>query len=263
MNARSALFDLYGDHLSGRGGAAPVSALVRLLAPLGIAAPAVRTSISRMVRQGWLVATRLPGGPGYAMTPRAARRLEEAAARIYRTREAEWDGRWRLLVTARVGDRGARERLRAGLAYLGYAQLDDSTWIAPRESDELDALLEAERIRSERFTADHDGDAVGLVRRAWDLDLLGRSYVRWLADAEDIAAAAGTDPSDEEAFAVRSRLVHEWRKFLFTDPGLPRVLLPEGWPGSKAAEFFDAESSRLLPAAARFVDECLSVKGER
>ena len=123
--------------------------------------------------------------------------------------------------------------------------------------------MEAERIRSERFTADHDGDAVGLVRRAWDLDLLGRSYVRWLADAEDIVAVAGTDPSDEEAFAVRSRLVHEWRKFLFTDPGLPRVLLPEGWPGVKAAEFFDAESNRLLPAAGRFVDECLSAKGER
>ncbi len=63
--------------------------------------------------------------------------------------------------------------------------------------------------------------------------------------------------SDEQAFAVRSRLVHEWRKFLFTDPGLPRELLPEDWPGAKAARFFDAESTRLLPAAARFVDSCL------
>jgi phenylacetic acid degradation operon negative regulatory protein len=263
VNARSALFNLYGDHLSARGGAAPVSALVRLLSPLGIAGPAVRTAVSRMVRQGWLTATRLPAGPGYAMTPRAARRLDEASARIYRTHEAEWDGRWQLLVTAHIADRGVRERLRAGLGYLGYAQLDDSTWIAPRHSDELDLLLETERVRSERFTALHDGDALGLVARAWDLDLLSRSYVRWLADAEDLVAVAGTDPSDEEAFAVRSRLVHEWRKFLFTDPGLPRVLLPAGWPGTKAAEFFDAESRRLLPAASRFVDDCLAAKSER
>ncbi|MBQ1068474.1 PaaX family transcriptional regulator, partial [Micromonospora sp. D75] len=33
MQARSALFDLYGDHLRARGGRAPVAALVKLLAP--------------------------------------------------------------------------------------------------------------------------------------------------------------------------------------------------------------------------------------
>jgi phenylacetic acid degradation operon negative regulatory protein len=51
--------------------------------------------------------------------------------------------------------------------------------------------------------------------------------------------------------------VHEWRKFLFLDPGLPRELLPGDWPGDKAAEFFDAESERLGPGAARFVDQNL------
>jgi hypothetical protein len=34
VHARSALFDLYGDHLLGRGGSAPVAALIRLLEPL-------------------------------------------------------------------------------------------------------------------------------------------------------------------------------------------------------------------------------------
>ena len=64
MQARSALFDLYGDYLRSRGGRAPVAALVRLLAPLEIAAPAVRTAVSRMVRQGWLVPVRLAGRAG-------------------------------------------------------------------------------------------------------------------------------------------------------------------------------------------------------
>ena len=45
MNARSALFDVYGDHLRSRGGAAPVASLVAMLAPLGISAPAVRTAL--------------------------------------------------------------------------------------------------------------------------------------------------------------------------------------------------------------------------
>jgi phenylacetic acid degradation operon negative regulatory protein len=52
--------------------------------------------------------------------------------------------------------------------------------------------------------------------------------------------------------------LHEWRKFLFRDPGLPRILLPSDWPGDKAAAFFDSESRRLLPGAVTFVDSCLA-----
>lgn len=258
VNARSALFDLYGDHLRSRGGRAPVASLVRLLAPLGIAAPAVRTAVSRMVRQGWLEPVRLAEGPGYALTPRAVRRLDDAAARIYRTRAQRWDGTWRLVVVTPSAERSRRDRLRAGLGFLGYAQLDDTTWIGPRVSEEVDALLEAEAVRAERFTARHDGDTLGLVRRAWDLEGLARSYSRWLDDAQTIAAEASDDAGDEQAFAARSHLVHEWRKFLFQDPGLPRELLPADWPGEKAADFFDSESRRLLPAASRFVDHCLT-----
>ena len=258
MNARSALFDLYGDHLRARGGRAPVAGLVRLLAPLGIAAPAVRTAVSRMVRQGWLQPVRLDAGPGYALTTRAVRRLDDAAARIYRTAAAGWDGSWHLAVTSRLTERSRRDRLRAGLTFLGFAQLDDATWIGPRWSDEVDALLESEGVRAERFVARHDGDSLGLVRRAWDVEGLGRAYARWLDDAARLVSDAGSDPDDEQAFATRSHLVHEWRKFLFLDPGLPRELLPEDWPGAKAAEFFDAESERLRPGADRFVGSCLA-----
>src|SRR5215207_4996799 len=110
MHARSALFDLYGDHLRPRGGRAPVAALVRLLAPLGIAAPAVRTAISRMVRQGWLVPVRMRG-PGYQLTVRAVHRLDEAAGRIYRTHRPPWDGHFDLIVLTPPDRRPERARL--------------------------------------------------------------------------------------------------------------------------------------------------------
>ncbi|HEU5158074.1 MAG TPA: PaaX family transcriptional regulator C-terminal domain-containing protein [Streptosporangiaceae bacterium] len=256
MNARSALFDLYGDHLRDRDGSAPIAAVVKLLAAVGIAAPAVRTAVSRMVRQGWLDPVRLPAGPGYALTPKAARRLDEAARRIYRDVPQPWDGAWHLLVVQRLKDRARRTRLRAGLAYLGYAPLDESVWISPRVAPELDALLDAERVSAERFHSRFDGDQCALVARAWDLATLGDAYERWLVWARD--TVRGSDGlSDEQAFALRSTLVHEWRKFLFLDPGLPAAVLPAGWPGTVAAAFFDAEAARLLPAAARFVDRCL------
>jgi phenylacetic acid degradation operon negative regulatory protein len=260
VNARSALFDIYGDHLLSRGEQAPVAALVRLVAPLRISAPAVRTAVSRMAGQGWLEPVKLPGGAGYRLTPRAVARLKEAADRIYRRDAPPWDGRWHIVVLERVTERAARDRLRSALGYLGYASLGGTTWISPRPSAELDALLAAERLGGDFFHAGYDGDPRVLAARAWDIDGLAAGYVRWLARAHQIVAAP-PGASDEAVFAMRSELVHEWRKFLFVDPGLPAELLPAGWPGREAAELFHAEADRLLPAAARFVDCCLAATG--
>ncbi len=264
VHARSALFDLYGDHLRSRGDHATVAALVRLLASLDIAAPAVRTAISRMVRQGWLLPERLPAGRGYALTERARHRLDDAAARIYRTRRSSWEGSWDLIVLDPVGHRSARERIRTGLSFLGYAPLSDSTWISPVASPEVGTLLAAEETGCERLRAldDHPVERAG---RAWDLQTLAAEYVAWrdfaqrlLADPDSAIAAIAGAGEDERAFAVRSVLVHEWRKFLFTDPGLPADLLPRDWVGHEAARFFAQEVGRLMPAASRFVDSCLT-----
>jgi phenylacetic acid degradation operon negative regulatory protein len=217
-----------------------------------------------MVRQGWLEPVSLPSGPGYRLTGRGTVRLQEAGARVYRVGPPQWDGRWHLLVLERVPSRASRERLRAGLAFLGYGPLAEATWLAPRQSGEVTALLAAEGIAADSFSAtwvSTDGaDAARLVRRAWDLAALGPAYASWLDTARAIVGTprgADDEPDGRTAFAVRSELVHQWRKFLFTDPGLPRVLLPQSWPGDRAAEFFTSHAERLRPAADRFVDACL------
>jgi phenylacetic acid degradation operon negative regulatory protein len=260
MQARSALFDLYGDYLRPRGGRAPVAALVRLLSPLGIAPPAVRTAVSRMVRQGWLHPLRLSAGPGYLITPKAARRLDEAAARIYRTGKAGWDGRFDLLVVEPPPGRRERQRLGANLAYLGYGMFDERTWLATRPGEHVDGLLAEWGVSYERFTASHaagTAGAVALVRRAWDLADIGAAYEEFVASQRPVLAQVTARSDDEQAYAARFRLVHAWRTFLFRDPQLPPALLPDHWPGTSAAAFFDRHAARLRPAADRYVDRCL------
>jgi phenylacetic acid degradation operon negative regulatory protein len=263
VNARSALFDLYGDHLVSRGGQAPVAALVRCLGALSIAAPAVRTAVSRMVRQGWLAAVRTGLGPGYAMTPRAEHRLTEAATRIYRSIDAAWDGSWHLVTLPRIAERSRRDRVRQGLRYLGYGPIDDTTWVAARPSSELDGLLATEGVHAERFAARHEGDSQALVRQVWDLDSLADEYRLWMVGARELIEPIRSSASDEEAFTARSNLVHEWRKFLFIDPQLPDELLPANWIGRRAAQYFDDRAARLLPATDRFIDRCLADNGRR
>ncbi|MGH1334046.1 MAG: PaaX family transcriptional regulator C-terminal domain-containing protein, partial [Exiguobacterium indicum] len=49
-------------------------------------------------------------------------------------------------------------------------------------------------------------------------------------------------------------LVHEYRKFLFTDPGLPQELLPDAWSGHHAALLFEQYYRLLAQPASRFFE---------
>lgn len=258
MQARSALFDVYGDHLRARGSEAPVAAVVRMLEPVGIAAPAVRTAISRMVTQGWLEPVQLDGGRGYRTTERANRRLDETGDRVYRRHLPDWDGRWHLAFVSPPAGRAARTRLRADLTFVGYAELVDDVWVSPFPRGELSSILEragatARTARADRFDPEPTG--------AWDLTGLRRAYAGWPDTAERLVGShlGVHDDEDEAAFAARFHLVHEWRKFLFADPGLPDQLLPDDWPGRDAAELFATEATRLKPGTDRFVARCLGV----
>jgi phenylacetic acid degradation operon negative regulatory protein len=257
MQARPALFDLYGDHLRPRGGRAPVAALVRLLAPVGIAAPAVRTAVSRMVREGWLRPVRLSSGPGYQLTPKAARRLDETAARLHRTGRVPWDGRFDLVLLRRP----AAPRVARRLAELGYGRLGEHSWVAARPSDEVDGLLTGAPADYDRFSAAHAAGSPGVtavVRRAWDLPRIGRGYEQFVATHRPVVSAVTGRSTDEEAYAARFALVHSWRAFVAGDPQLPAALLPSPWPGAGAAHFFERHAARLRPAADRFVERCLA-----
>jgi phenylacetic acid degradation operon negative regulatory protein len=208
-----------------------------------------------MAAQGWLEPTRVDDAPGYRATERAIERLSDAAARIYRSAPEPWDGRWRLVFLEAPRHRGDRERLRQELTYLGYAEHAPGVWLCPYDRPEVDEVV------TRAGGACRHGLAVDLrpdPLAAWDLQHLAASYAAWPGVARRLLEDEPPHADeDEKAFAARFRLVHEWRKFLFEDPGLPAELLPPDWPGVPAARLFTAEAARLKPAADRFVGRCL------
>lgn len=260
MHARSALFDLYGDHLRARGDQAPVATLVRVLAAVGIAGPAVRTAVSRMTVQGWLTPVDLDAGRGYRLTERTTARLDDAYRRVYGEGPPPWDGTWHVVLLPPIDMRSQRQRVRSGLSWAGYGELRDGVWVSPWPRTELGALLRAERIRATTARAsDFQPEA---PTSAWDLDALGKEYAAWLSEAGLLVERARDmhDDPDEGAFAGRFEMVHEYRKFLFRDPGLPDELLPKDWVGREAHRWFTEQATRLYPAADRFVARCLTSK---
>jgi phenylacetic acid degradation operon negative regulatory protein len=262
VHARSALFDLYGDHLTSGGNWAPIAGIVRLLGPVNVAPAAVRTAVSRMVREGWLEPSGRQGQRGYAASARACARLDEARARIYRTRENHWDGQWHVVVVQHPTDRAARGRVSAALGYLGYARMAPDTWVAPRISADLADTLAAEKLGSKQFFSRYAASAEALAAELWDLQELDAAYRHFIGTTHQLLVQLSPDLTPERGFAVRTAFVHEWRKFLFLDPDLPPEVLPPDWPGREAAELFGTTAASLLPLARDFVDSCLRADGK-
>ncbi len=101
------------------------------------------------------------------------------------------------------------------------------------------------------------GQDRALVRRCWDLDAVAARYRAFTAAARRRAVMLRLrirrrTISDAACFAEKIRLVHEYRKFLFVDPGLPDALLPEEWPGREASRVFREFYGVLQRPAAQF-----------
>lgn len=260
MRARSVLVDLYGDHLRTHGWWAPVSGLVALTQASGVQPAATRTAVSRLVREGWLEPAARDGRRGYAATPLAQERLEGTYARVYAPGPRSWDGTWHVVVVDRGGQRRSREQVAASLGFLGYGRLAPATWVSPWASPELGATLAGHQVGWHALTGSlHAGDAgeaqdpVAVAAKVWDLSALASDYRAFL---EELPSPTGEELSrldPPRAYPVRAALVHRWRKFLFTDPGLPAELLPPDWEGHRARSRFLQIADALRPAADDFV----------
>ncbi len=255
MHARSAVVDLYGDHLPEHSWWAPVSGVVTLAATCQVQPAATRTAVSRLVREGWLLAQPRDGVRGYAATPLARERLAGAHRRIYAQRPRAWDGSWHLVVVDAGGERRRRERVAASLGYLGYARLGGATWVSPWASEELGPTLTAHGASWTAWSGRPQQDPTTLTAALWDLDALAGDYARFARGLPSPDAVTALEPA--RAYPLRTALVHEWRKFLFHDPGLPVEVLPAGWPGQRVREQFLRVAEALRPAAAAFVASVL------
>jgi phenylacetic acid degradation operon negative regulatory protein len=258
LNPRSLLFTLYGDYVRPLGQEdVRVGALVRLAAELGVSSTALRSALSRMGREGWLEGRRNGGSPRYRLTARGHALIEEGTERIYGRRRAAWDGRW-LLVSYSLPERrrGQRDRLREGLSFLGFGSLGNGMFVSPhdlrREVRLLIGRQEVERdVTVHHGTLEWPPDPADVVARAWDLGSLEQPYREFLRRIlEGLAATDGLD--DRESFRRRFLLTHEFRRFPFSDPDLPDVLLPRDWVGNTVREAFLEYNRKLRGGAERF-----------
>ena len=245
---RQLIVTVYGLYSRDAGDWMSVAALVSLLGDLGVDEPAVRSSISRLKRRGILVARRADGAAGYELSEGARAILREGDQRIFRRERARLGDGWLLAVFS---------VLRSQLGRLGFGTAAPGVWIAPAYLHEATADMLARLGLSgyaDLFRADHlaFGDLAGKVRQWWDLDRterLAREFATAYQPVLDGWAGRRAASRPREAFADYVRVLTDWRRLPYLDPGLPAELLPADWAGARAAGIFFTLRSRLAGAA--------------
>ncbi|NUP51774.1 MAG: PaaX family transcriptional regulator [Catenulispora sp.] len=253
-SARSLLMTLLGEYVLPHERPTWTSAIVEALAALGVEEKAARQALTRASAEGWIASERTGRRVRWNLTGQGRRLLTEGAARIYAFGRdtPQWDGRWLvLMVTVPEPHRDLRQRLRTRLTWAGFGSPDPGVWISPhpgREAEAAEVIHELGLSDAMSFTAAYGaiGSQAAMVARAWDLSSLESRY-------EDFVTDFGSLHPENDAAALRAqtRLVHEWRRFPFLDPRLPRELLPQGWSGDKAVEVFHTRHAEWDGAAQR------------
>ena len=175
------------------------SALIEVLEGAGVAAPATRATLDRMVQRGLLTRERRGREILFSLTERGRR----GAARgdRARARAAPFDphGTGWTLVTFTVPEdqRTLRHRLRSALTWEGFAPLRDGLWLAPGEVD-LAAALEPLRadLPAAAITAFHARELPGYamadnVRAAWDIEGIRDEHLAFIATWSDPSTGVG------------------------------------------------------------------------
>jgi len=226
----SIVITVYGDAILPRGGSVWLGTLARFFEALGIGEGAVRTAMSRLAADGWLVRSRVGRNSFYRLADKGRDTFAAATEHIYNPPALPWSGAFELAILPQNGE---REAARAAFQEAGFGSPSPGLWIAPKGA----ALPGGAAEGALRLSASTDSQtAARLAASAWPLARTAEGYARFTALfgplAQDLGSGARLSPSD--SFVVRILAIHAYRRVILRDPILPAALLPPDWPGVEA-----------------------------
>jgi phenylacetic acid degradation operon negative regulatory protein len=267
--SKSLVVTIFGDAIVPHGGMVWLGSLIELLAPFGVNDRLLRTAVFRLAQEGWLGAQRDGRRSSYAITAPAMARFVHAYRRIYAPLNVHWDGSWTLVLNG-DGALNAAERsaVRKELLWEGYSVIAPGIMGHPAaDGPALDELLKRLGVAGKLFVV--QGKSMrqvsarplsDLVADGWDLSGVADGYQRFIAQFEPLRTAllAEADAlSPQQAFVIRTLLIHAYRRVQLHDPQLPVELLPTPWPGAVAYELARDIYQAVYAAAEQHVDATL------
>ncbi|WP_367718513.1 PaaX family transcriptional regulator C-terminal domain-containing protein [Nitratireductor sp. GISD-1A_MAKvit] len=247
----SLVITLFGDAIVPRGGEAPLSSLQNVMAHLGIEAGALRTAMSRLASDGWVVRERRGRNSFFSLDRHGQHAFDQATRRIYAAGPPDWDGSWTVAIAPPGSNGRARDDL---LKDQGFLRIADSVHLLPRTLKQEDSEPPlSDMLVIHGTSAEHPE----MVRTLWLSDEIASAYRELIAEYTPLARSLALRPlpTPIDAMAARTLLIHDWRRIVLRDPGLPMALLPQDWPGEEARLLVRDLYQLLLPQSESWLDQ--------
>ena len=240
----SLIVTVWGDAIAPSRDDVWLATLFRLLAPFGVNERAVRTGIYRLTRSGWFEAEAAGRRSRYRLTASGIEGFEQAFHRVYDPPFVRWVGRWEgVIVATDAMGAATRKRVREELSWAGFARFGPAIFLRPARRDgSVERIAGGLNIGDAMTTfeaQDRAAESIATLRsrtmEVWALASLASDYQRFIARFGGIAGGVSkADPDPEQAFVLRTLLMHAYRRVRLRDPQLPRDVLPADWPAARA-----------------------------
>ena len=234
----SLVITIFGDAVVPRGGRVALQTLQDIMGRLRIEAGALRTAMSRLAADHWVIRERDGRNSFYRLAEEGRHAFDLATRRIYAAGPPAWDGAWTVAIAAQASDGDLPQKMEEA----GFLRVEGRVYLRPGDI-------------SAAAAGSGDAAAIAAGELAGMLVIHGSSAehpeaMRMLWPSEEVIAAYGAfieayrplrnglkrsgafRPLD--AVAARTLLLHDWRRIVLRDPGLPPALLPKDWPGEEA-----------------------------
>lgn len=241
LRAGSLITTVFGDAIAPRGGTVWLGSLIAVMGEFGVNERLVRTSVFRLVQDGWLQSRQVGRRSYYSLTEEGRERFEQATQKIYGEPSIAWNGEWTTVLMSGV-DSATKELVRKDLGWLGFGSLSPNVLAHPTpDTAALDLAIERLGLCDDLVvmtgrTVRNESGMRARVRDSWNLSEIDGRYASFVERFRPVIKAYGKDAnvSPKSAFLVRTLLIQEYRKVLLRDPQLPAELLPANWHGTAA-----------------------------
>ena len=238
-SARTLLLTVLGELVFPNDDAVWTSALLYVLAGVGVEERSARQAISRAAAAGWITGERSGREVRWRLTPAGRRLIADGIKRVYSLAKEppRWCGEWLVVqVSVPQHQRLVRKRLYAALSWAGFGNPTPGVWMSPYHERDVEAKQIIDDLDLKDSTLAYVGSSTSaglsdqeIVRRSWDLDEVAKRYEQVLIKYSGLEP----QPGDPILF-TDIQLVGEWQRMPFLDPQLPEELLPD-WIGRRAA----------------------------
>jgi len=262
--AKSIVMTVFGDAIAPRGGTVWLGSLIALMDALKINDRLVRTSVFRLTEESWLHANRSGRRSQYSLTSQGAKRFARAHQRVYAPASSAWDGRWIFVIAPpALSSSGDRNQLKKELLWEGFGLIAPGVFVHPGSKEAA-----VSEILQRTGNADHvfvsaatslseitSRPLTDLLTHCWQLEAVIKGYADFVKRYAPLLALLQeqSDLTDQQAFVIRTLLIHAFRRVQLHDPQLPAELLRADWAGATAYDVCKSIYQIVTPQADAYV----------